>query len=459
MSELRFPEGGQTDTERIVGVRQIFFSTTDVKGIITGANQTFSDIARFGFDELMGAPHNLIRHNDMPAGVFRIMWDRLLAGEPIAAYVKNLAKDGRFYWVFATVTPVQGGFLSVRTRPVNDPLWEASKELYSGTRRLELEALARGGHRPEVAIAGKEDLGEGLRRAGFASFEDFMWAALPAEVMRREELSTAPNIVADAESPLGAVVGGAQMLKLHIQDLLGKLGQLEQISGNINEVLSRTDTVRQDLIRLANDAEQSCLNTPGLPKAIVNSSQAVREWTARAVLPLEATVQPLADVDRKIRKARFDIGLSSLHNEMVLSFAAEAQGALGGPSSLQNVPLLCHTMMRDTDLLAAGLKELQTELIQVGDRLDEANAAIQRVRGFLAAWGLAIARRGLEGQLSGIIRQIDYQQDLLHSHVASLAELTAAFYTVLQGVDLSGLAEPLPMVAYGALQLSSPGSK
>ncbi|MFV0287149.1 MAG: PAS domain-containing protein, partial [Demequina sp.] len=104
---------------------QLFFSTTNKLGIIEQANSVFSQISRFSHEELVGKPHNLIRHPDMPQGAFRLMWDTLQAGEPFCAYVVNLAKDGSDYLVFATVTPLGDGYLSVRSRPCVTALRDA----------------------------------------------------------------------------------------------------------------------------------------------------------------------------------------------------------------------------------------------------------------------------------------------------------------------------------------------
>src|SRR5450755_433723 len=106
-----------TGRERVIGPDELFFSTTDGRGIIRAGNSVFVRVSRYSLGELTGSPHSLVRHPDMPAGAYRLMWDRLLAGRPMGAYVKNLAKDGSHYWVFATVTPLGDGFLSVRMAP------------------------------------------------------------------------------------------------------------------------------------------------------------------------------------------------------------------------------------------------------------------------------------------------------------------------------------------------------
>lgn len=94
-----------TGVERHLSADKIIVSKTDTKGRITYANRTFLDIAGFTEAELIGKPHNIIRHPDMPKCVFKYLWDTIDGGEEIFAYVVNRAKTGDHYWVFAHVTP------------------------------------------------------------------------------------------------------------------------------------------------------------------------------------------------------------------------------------------------------------------------------------------------------------------------------------------------------------------
>ncbi|NPA28944.1 MAG: PAS domain-containing protein [Epsilonproteobacteria bacterium] len=75
-------------------------SETDTKGIITNVNDYFCEISGYSRDELIGQPHNIVRHPDMPKIAFKLVWDRIQNGKNINAAIKNLAKDGRYYWVF-----------------------------------------------------------------------------------------------------------------------------------------------------------------------------------------------------------------------------------------------------------------------------------------------------------------------------------------------------------------------
>jgi PAS domain S-box-containing protein len=92
------------DEEYVFDGRAIV-SETDLKGIITFANRKFCEISGYNVDELVGQPHNIIRHPDMPKGAFEQMWQMIQSGSIWHGLVKNLRKDGRYYWVDTEVTP------------------------------------------------------------------------------------------------------------------------------------------------------------------------------------------------------------------------------------------------------------------------------------------------------------------------------------------------------------------
>ena len=94
-----------TGIERTFGEDEIIVSKTDLKGRITYANQVFLRIPGYTEKEVLGQPHNIIRHPDMPRCVFKLLWDTLEARREIFAYVINMACNGDHYWVFAHVTP------------------------------------------------------------------------------------------------------------------------------------------------------------------------------------------------------------------------------------------------------------------------------------------------------------------------------------------------------------------
>ena len=105
-------------------------SITDLKGRIVYCNPAFVAVSGYERDELMGQPHNLIRHPDMPEEAFRDLWATIQSGRPWSAAVKNRRKDGRCYWVMANVTPIiEGdapvGYMSVRVHPTREQVQAA----------------------------------------------------------------------------------------------------------------------------------------------------------------------------------------------------------------------------------------------------------------------------------------------------------------------------------------------
>ncbi|MBU6504277.1 MAG: PAS domain S-box protein [Betaproteobacteria bacterium] len=140
--------------ERVMREEDFIVSTTDLKGRITYGNRIFVEFSGYAEEELLGAQHNIIRHPDMPRGVFKLLWDTVQAGNECFAYVKNLTKDGGFYWVFANVTPLFDadgrveGYFSVRRKPAPQALAVVG-ELY----RQMLEAEQRAGVRDAIAAS------------------------------------------------------------------------------------------------------------------------------------------------------------------------------------------------------------------------------------------------------------------------------------------------------------------
>jgi aerotaxis receptor len=109
-------------------------SETDEKGIIKFANEDFCKIAGYTINELIGQNHNIVRHKDMPKAAFEDLWKTIKLGKIWSGFVKNKAKNGDHYWVFATVFPFvnhkgEKGYLSCRRKPTKEEIIE-HEELY-----------------------------------------------------------------------------------------------------------------------------------------------------------------------------------------------------------------------------------------------------------------------------------------------------------------------------------------
>jgi len=117
-------------------------SETDTKGIITFANRKFCEISGYSAEELIGKPHNIIRHPDMPKAAFKKMWETIQKGEVWHGLVKNLRKDGRYYWVSTEIAPVKNengeitGYIAAR-KPTSEENIAEAEEQYAKMRESE----------------------------------------------------------------------------------------------------------------------------------------------------------------------------------------------------------------------------------------------------------------------------------------------------------------------------------
>jgi len=113
---------------------RVIISETDLKGVITFANRKFCEISGYSVDELIGKPHNIIRHPDMPRIAFKTMWETIQTGATWRGLVKNLRKDGLYYWVETEISPVRNddseiiGYIAARKPALRDDIEEATKE-------------------------------------------------------------------------------------------------------------------------------------------------------------------------------------------------------------------------------------------------------------------------------------------------------------------------------------------
>lgn len=137
-----------TTTERQVQEGAFLVSMTDPRGVITYANDEFIRLSGYSQGELIGQPHNIVRHPDMPPGAFKDLWDTVQGGKPWYGIVKNRCKDGSFYWVDANVTPMYErgqltGYVSIRSRPSRGQI-HAAEHLYNALNQgRSIEAVTR----------------------------------------------------------------------------------------------------------------------------------------------------------------------------------------------------------------------------------------------------------------------------------------------------------------------------
>lgn len=164
-----------TQKERVMRENDFIVSKTDPKGIITYGNPIFIEFSGYTEEELLGSQHNIIRHPDMPRSAFKLVWDTIQGGKEVFAYVKNMSKDGGFYWVFTHITPDFGpggqivGYTSVRRCPKRGAI-EKIEPVY----RQMVAAEAAAGARDAIA-AGTQVLVDLLNKTEM-SYEELIFS-------------------------------------------------------------------------------------------------------------------------------------------------------------------------------------------------------------------------------------------------------------------------------------------
>ena len=165
-----------TGREKTFRPDQIIVSKTDRQGRLTYVNPLFVEISGYTEAELVGQPHNIIRHPDMPRSVFRLLWERIASGEEIFAYVVNLSADGGHYWVLAHVTPTLAadgrvlGYHSNR-RTADKAALAVITDVYAKLVAVERAA----GSTPEALEAGTALLEQIVSEAG-QSYDELVWS-------------------------------------------------------------------------------------------------------------------------------------------------------------------------------------------------------------------------------------------------------------------------------------------
>ena len=354
------------DEPREFRVEELFFSITDPKGIIRHGNEVFCRISGYTEAELFGEPHNIIRHPDMPRAVFQLLWDTIKAGRTIAAYVKNLAKDGRYYWVLAVVMPCEGGYLSVRLKPTGS-LLPAVEAIYADLLKVERRVEAETGHRRQAIDASVEALLARLPEAGFADYDAFMRQALSQEVAARHRAVGDATPAATRGLPeagdegdgLAAVMRHGGAVDASLQGLFERLDEFksmnEALSGRSDSILDTAEEIR--LLELNASIAANGLGTQGetlrvVARSLGTSSTSMEEAVGELT---RQSVDVVAALDRLI----FSVAATKLQSEIGRHFAAElleGDGAAADPLKAASLRALLQEIGRRTEVVFDDLR-------------------------------------------------------------------------------------------------------
>ena len=386
----------QVGYERFFGPDDIFFSTTDAKGVILRTNRTFDTLSRYTRDRLIRAPHNIIRHLDMPAGVFKLMWNDLQAGLPVCAYVLNRAADGLDYRVFATIVPIHGGYLSVRTKPLDTATQQAAEQIYRVVRAREREAAARGASRRQIGEYGAGELARELGAIGIESLQAMTLEQLPREISALVSAGVrvpAPPPVAGPVTQILTVVGQIErdtnLLVFELEEYLRLLTSLASTKDVLLDVADRTEAFGQVVGGRA-------LNI--MDRADALASQVID--LSRATTPaLRALPDRMDALRRSVLDLRFSVALMRLLTLMVGRFARSVlDGSEEDPAG--SIRDLCGALEDGFSRLGPLCAEVEEGVASLDAELGQITPSLDRMVRRLSRWVDRYSGRGASATIA-----------------------------------------------------------
>jgi aerotaxis receptor len=353
------PSSAVSGEARKFAINELFFSTTDRHGVIVSGNSVFVRVSAYEPGELLGQPHNLIRHPDMPRAAFRLVWSHLRAGQSVVAYVKNRAKDGRHYWVLALITPIDDGYLSIRLKP-SSSLLPVVEQLYRRMVAAEKEAMAQNAGGPAAMDAAEEILRTALRERGFPDYDAFMRAILATEIKSRDATAAREGLFVVPSLPHAGPAGAAaiaatahsiyqsargaysqiERLYLRLDELAALIGQLESkarfvcaMTGDFR-LMSLNASIKSD--KLGGDGQSLGVISKYLGDASALIASSVADLTAR-----------IGHVTDNLRDVAFNLTAARLQIETIMVFCVElctereaAAGEPGAPAMPRRVRMI-----------------------------------------------------------------------------------------------------------------------
>ncbi|MEO5620945.1 MAG: PAS domain-containing protein [Cypionkella sp.] len=404
MSMQKVPTLSSDSEEESFGSQEVFISRTDSRGIIRSGNSVFKRVSGYEWDQLIGAPHRVIRHPETPKAVFWLLWAQLAKGEPVVAFVKNISKSGRWYWVLASVVPVQGGYISGRIKPIG-AIYEQTRALYG-----ELLLAEQGGLSPEKS-AGL--LLSKLTDLGYASYADFSARALE-EALEARVINTLQKKGSQAlslKNVLDNMTAMASQQNLLMQDF----ERLQTIPTNMRIIASRLEPSGGPISAISDNYKYSLTEITRKLESFAgnenNLSKTASIMTTSALL-VSGIVRVLSEIQHQL--AEEDLSQSPIDKAAELQIVTIAEQLYSAKSDAEM--LNAERLVTEMNLASGEIRRMMLGLdtIRVMGRVESGR------RGGAAGTGL-----------SSTIDQLDARHGEITDRLQRLMDISSAIKTAI----------------------------
>ena len=387
----------EDSSESLFDIGEIFFSRTDFKGKVLAGNKVFQRVSGYPWAEMQNRAHNIVRHPDMPKGVFHLFWSFLGEKRPIGAYVKNKSKDGKYYWVFAVAVPLEDGYLSVRIKP-SSSMFPVIQSAYAQLKQAEIKENLS----PEQS---HQLLLQRISELGYEHYEKLMTECFLLELESRETKKGSKSFqiieLLKQAAALGAILAteSEKILKSHKESQFLPLN-LEISSSHLNEKGAAISAIASAYQKLTSEV-QSEMNCFKESAKIVLSKLRENQFLMSAKYLMTEIVEFFQTEKNDSSEINISEEAKRLLHQSTLYQVKAQESVLEVLQSLKQFKMVCESMrssitgleiMRLTGKIEAArlgraseafsdiivqLKQFQTILLSILDKIEESRFELQ----------------------------------------------------------------------------------
>ena len=385
--------------ERTVDTEEIFFSITNAEGVITGLSSTLARLSGYPREELVGAPHSILRHTTMPAGLFTLMWNDLNKGLPVSAYMINRAKDEADYRVFSVVLPVGEDFLAVFLKPQDIATSGLIEVIYDKVHAHEAQQEADGAEPSAVGESGATELTAALAPFGYSTLLDMTHAAAPAELRLLVGAAARVPEVGEATGPLATVLELLGGLESDTEAMVRQIDEYTRLLGSLSAHTSEPSALAQRVREI--QVGIAAVGSSDPESSAPRTGERVSTRMQQATTVLDAVPEQMSRLRDHGVALRFLVSQVRLLTLAMGRFTASA--ATGGEEeSAAMLRVLCRALEESSGRLAGATDDVRTSAAQLDASMRDLVRELDGSRRPLSRWIRTVSEEGAESLSDGV---------------------------------------------------------